>query len=113
MHEQSSHCYGIVKKLVLHCSSSSQGEICIIVKGTHMLFTWKSSIHSSYAPSLEFVSKGYQSSTKGLFILGPNRWAQFKATNTDEWECPVDQIGPSLGPKGFILRPVPIFPCLT
>ena len=50
---------------------------------------------------------------KGLFILGPNHWAQFKATNIDQWECPVGHTGPSLGPKGFILRPVPIFPCFT
>ena len=47
------------------------------------------------------------------FILGPNPWAQFKAINIDQWECPVGQIGLSLGPKGFILRPVPMFPCLT
>ena len=46
------------------------------------------------------------------FILGPNPWAQFKATDIDQWECPIGQIGRSLGPKGFILRPVPIFPCL-
>ena len=47
-----------------------------------------------------------------LHKLGRNPWAQFKATNIDQWECPVGQIGPSLGPKSFILRPVPIFPSL-
>ena len=40
-------------------------------------------------------------------------WAQSKATNIDQWEYPVGQIGLSLGPKGFILRPVPIFPYPT
>ena len=30
--------------------------------------------------------------------LGPNPWAQFNATNIDQWDCPVGQIGPSLGP---------------
>ena len=50
---------------------------------------------------------------KALFILGPNSWAQSKATNIDQWECPVGQIGLSLGPEGFILRPVPIFPYPT
>ena len=59
------------------------------------------------------IAAGLTRHVRASLGLGPNPWAQFKATNIDQWECPVGQIGLSLGPKGFILKPVPICPCLT